>query len=1035
MRNPSSPPPGARLLALLGLLLCTLLARADTVYVTTYGSGGVTSSTLTPCNPDAGVASVCDNPLGLTGVSISTFGSTAVANPPGAPAHTKCIFGYAGTVNWSVQPQSLLAAGGTYAIYVAHSNNGTTNALITAFSPDGTMSASCTNSDVFQKSKSGNTWYLMGYITNNPGITQPTVTFYLSGGYIDNNTSGPGGAQRLYIDCFQFVAADPCLGVAGNVSVVGPLVAGGASVSVSGVTAGATNVTVFDLYYGEIGETNSAGGFAAGTVAVPTITLLDGDSITAQQTVNGCVGNLSSAKYVGSGPNPTLQVALGLGKLSGLSGPIGASAASSGSPLYWVHADGRRTQGFAVAPTGGYVITPSTNWVTLTFNSDTDPVYDWSDNVYPYTNHDDYAVLYGLALAIDDVNPDIGPYRIYIDSIYNGTNLIQGFEASAFGTGYSNGTYGVMFLRPGAAGTPAGVLESQPDTNYVNNAGGVNADTGTNSLLVSWAFKDTSINNWVNLYSGGTGTQYPQVDLHQPVTIRLLVLPVGESVGRRFDGSVSFMTNSLPGFYTGGSNTLGVSVTGTGAYTYQWSFNGSDIPGATDPAYTLEPLSGLTGADAGLYTVSVTDEGGGTIVRSLNAQVSDPAPTITNQLPLVTIVHQGSALALDIGVDGHVEAGYPLYYQWLKNGAFLPSPTGQQLSVGSASTADVGSYSVIVTNNYGAVTSRVAYVDVVAPSVVIGTGDGLRGDYYTLHTNNAPFTGSPTLSRVDSLVDFNFGNGSPDPSISSDYFTARWYGQIQALDGDTYTIGTYADDGSRLWVNGQNLVNNWVLQGANFKTGTITLAAGQKYDLVMEYFENGVTAQAQLWWSNSTTVAWEPVPTSQLYSLPGFSAPTVTLAPADGSTVGGSFTLTATVVTNTAAEITSVQFFTNGVLLASAPSAPPYSYTWAGAPSGTYLLSAQVQYDKSTLVNSDTNSVTVQSTAPVSSFSIAPGGGGSLTLSYSGGAGARFVLLQTNNPAAPVSTWPRVKTNTTSPGSFTITPGADPAEFYRIKSE
>ena len=74
-------------------------------------------------------------------------------------------------------------------------------------------------------------------------------------------------------------------------------------------------------------------------------------------------------------------------------------------------------------------------------------------------------------------------------------------------------------------------------------------------------------------------------------------------------------------------------------------------------------------------------------------------------------------------------------------------------------------------------------------------------------------------------------------------------------------------------------------------------------------------------------------------------------------------------------------------------------------------------------------------TAPVSSFSIAPGGGGTLTLSYSGGAGGHFILLQTNNLAAPMSTWPRVKTNTSGPGSFTITPGAHPTAFYRIKSE
>src|SRR5262249_39295585 len=148
---------------------------------------------------------------------------------------------------------------------------------------------------------------------------------------------------------------------------------------------------------------------------------------------------------------------------------------------YWVHADGRRSATFAAAPLGGYVITPSTNWVTLTFNHDTQNHYDWANNVFPYTNTDNFGVLEGLALAIDDSNPDLGPYDIYIDSIYNGNTLIQGFE------GRTNGTYGIVFLRPGASGSTTTWLAPSPDTNFVSN---LNSDTGTNSLRVQWAFKD-----------------------------------------------------------------------------------------------------------------------------------------------------------------------------------------------------------------------------------------------------------------------------------------------------------------------------------------------------------------------------------------------------------------------------------------------------------------------------------------------------------------------------------------------------------------
>jgi len=71
---------------------------------------------------------------------------------------------------------------------------------------------------------------------------------------------------------------------------------------------------------------------------------------------------------------------------------------------------------------------------------------------------------------------------------------------------------------------------------------------------------------------------------------------------------------------------------------------------------------------------------------------------------------------------------------------------------------------------------------------------------------------------------------------------------------------------------------------------------------------------------------------------------------------------------------------------------------------------------------------------PGMSMSIATGPGSSLTLSYQGGTGSQFVLLQTNNVAAPLNLWKRIKTNSTPAGTFTITP-SDPREFYRVKSE
>jgi autotransporter-associated beta strand protein len=99
-------------------------------------------------------------------------------------------------------------------------------------------------------------------------------------------------------------------------------------------------------------------------------------------------------------------------------------------------------------------------------------------------------------------------------------------------------------------------------------------------------------------------------------------------------------------------------------------------------------------------------------------------------------------------------------------------------------------------------------------------------------------------------------------------------------------------------------------------------------------------------------------------------------------------------------------------------------------PAGTFTTSAQTTGIVLTFTPGSAPTPT-----PVTSFSIASGPGANLTLSYAGGTGSRFVLFQTNNVTAPVNLWTPVTTNASSPGSFIITPGSDPQQFYRIRSE
>ncbi|MBZ0281796.1 MAG: hypothetical protein K8L97_13740 [Anaerolineae bacterium] len=166
-------------------------------------------------------------------------------------------------------------------------------------------------------------------------------------------------------------------------------------------------------------------------------------------------------------------------------------------------------------------------------------------------------------------------------------------------------------------------------------------------------------------------------------------------------------------------------------------------------------------------------------------------------------------------------------------------------------------------------TSTPSSTPTASPTPANGTGTGLMGEYF----DNADFTGF-TLARVDPTISFNWSQGSPSPLIDNNTFSVRWTGQVQPLYTETYTFTTQSDDGVRLWVNNQLIIDDWQVQGTTINTGTITLNANQFYDIRMEYFEDAGYADAQLSWGSPSQTG-EIIPASQLYPAQS-TEPTVT---------------------------------------------------------------------------------------------------------------------------------------------------------------
>jgi endoglucanase Acf2 len=213
-----------------------------------------------------------------------------------------------------------------------------------------------------------------------------------------------------------------------------------------------------------------------------------------------------------------------------------------------------------------------------------------------------------------------------------------------------------------------------------------------------------------------------------------------------------------------------------------------------------------------------------------------------------------------------------------------------------------------------------------------GTGTGLKGEYY----DNIDFT-SPKLTRTDATVGFDWGGGSPDPSIGVDTFSVRWTGQVQPRFSETYTFFTTSDDGVRLRVNGQLLIDKWIDQGPTEHSGTIALTAGQKYDITIEYYERGGGAVAKLAWS-SARQAKEMIAQTQLYPAASATPKSNTLYVIDGAAtnVAGALAFSGGgASTDTAASA-------GGANHDGAPN-NPLVYTVSGV-SGTYNASAATAF-------------------------------------------------------------------------------------------
>jgi hypothetical protein len=321
--------------------------------------------------------------------------------------------------------------------------------------------------------------------------------------------------------------------------------------------------------------------------------------------------------------------------------------------------------------------------------------------------------------------------------------------------------------------------------------------------------------------------------------------------------SGSIVSPAAGTLYSGGQT---INYSGTGSDNQDGTLNGSAFTWRVDfhhDTHTHPFVQPVSGSTSGSFVIPTTGETADNVWYRIHLTVTDSGglthSSFRDVMPRKSqVTVTTNPAGLQIRVDDQPQTAPYTFTGVVGITRTIEAVTPQgQYTFASWSDGGVARHTI---STPAANTTYTATFSTSSP-----TGNGLSGTYF----NNKDLT-SPVTTRIDPTVNFDWGKGSPVGGMNGDTFSVRWSGQVQPEFSQTYTFYTNADDGARLWVNGQLIINRWT-NNSGESSGTIALIAGQKYTIVMEYYENKAKARASLSWSSASRPR-QIIPQTRLYT-------------------------------------------------------------------------------------------------------------------------------------------------------------------------
>lgn len=141
-------------------------------------------------------------------------------------------------------------------------------------------------------------------------------------------------------------------------------------------------------------------------------------------------------------------------------------------------------------------------------------------------------------------------------------------------------------------------------------------------------------------------------------------------------------------------------------------------------------------------------------------------------------------------------------------------------------------------------TLNVVPASALLPPEGVTGAHGLQGEYFA----NDALKGQPALLRRDAVLNFDWASGSPAPSLPAQHFSVRWTGRLVAPMTGIYQLGITSDDGSRVFLDGKQILDNWGDHAAQTRTTRISLSARSTHAITVEYYQGTGQASVRLGW-------------------------------------------------------------------------------------------------------------------------------------------------------------------------------------------